>query len=51
MVRAPDKARRVCAGHRRAQKRLAVWLFETNGTEKDVILKNEPERLLKINGG
>jgi hypothetical protein len=31
----------------RGRKRLVVWLFETNGTKKDVIFKNEPERLLK----
>jgi hypothetical protein len=43
----PDEIRRLDGGLWRAAKRLAVWLLGTNGTEKDVILKNEPERLLK----
>ena len=36
------------ATHRyRVEKRLVFWLFGTNKTKKDVILKNEPEKLLK----
>jgi hypothetical protein len=35
----------VCLANR---ERLAFWLFGTFGTKKDVILKNEPEKLLKI---
>jgi hypothetical protein len=31
------------------RERLVFWLFGTNGTKKDVILKNEPEKLLIIN--
>jgi hypothetical protein len=30
----------------RGRKRLVVWLFGTNGTKKDVILKNKAEKLL-----
>jgi hypothetical protein len=47
--RAPERICPLCAGHCWARKGLAFWLFGTNGTEKDVILKNEAEMLLKTN--
>ena len=35
--------------HGIAPIRLEFWLFETNGTKKDVILKNKPGKLHKTN--
>jgi hypothetical protein len=29
-------------------KGLAFWLYGTNGTKKDVILKNEPKKLFRF---
>jgi hypothetical protein len=43
------ESRRLQAGHVGACERLAIWFFETNGTKKDVILKNEPKKLFRFN--